>query len=50
MHGTVLVSVLEETERRIDAPWNKKVKDGLGTRPASLEKSFEMKPETPVSE
>src|SRR5262249_31351130 len=35
--------------RLIEAPWNKKVKDGLGTRPASLQKSYELKPETPVA-
>jgi NAD(P)-dependent dehydrogenase (short-subunit alcohol dehydrogenase family) len=43
-------SMLAETKSNIEAPWNKKVKDGLGTRPASLQKSYEMKPETPVSE
>jgi NAD(P)-dependent dehydrogenase (short-subunit alcohol dehydrogenase family) len=42
-------SMLEETKDLIEAPWNKKVKDGLGTRPASLQKSYEMKPETPVA-
>ena len=42
-------SMLAETKRNIEAPWDKKVKDGLGTRPASLQKSYEMKPETPVS-
>jgi len=42
-------SMLAETKRNIEAPWNKKVKDGLGTRPASLQKSYEMKPETPAS-
>jgi NAD(P)-dependent dehydrogenase (short-subunit alcohol dehydrogenase family) len=41
-------AMLEETKHLIDAPWNKKVTDGLGTRPASLQKSYEMKPETPV--
>src|SRR5580693_9068277 len=41
-------SMLEETKHLIEAPWNKKIKDGLGTRPASLQKSYEMKPETPV--
>jgi hypothetical protein len=41
-------SMLAETKSNIEAPWNKKVKDGLGTRPASLQKSYEMKPETPV--
>jgi NAD(P)-dependent dehydrogenase (short-subunit alcohol dehydrogenase family) len=42
-------SMLAETKSNIEAPWNKKIKDGLGTRPASLQKSYEMKPETPVS-
>ena len=42
-------SMLAETKSNIEAPWQKKVRDGLGTRPASLEKSYEMKPETPVS-
>jgi len=42
-------SMLEETKHLIDAPWSKKTRDGLGTRPASLQKSYEMKPETPVS-
>jgi short-subunit dehydrogenase len=41
-------SMLEETKHLIEAPWNKKVKDGLGTRLASLQKSYEMKPETPL--
>ena len=41
-------SMLAETRNNIEAPWTKKVKDGLGTRPASLQKSYEMKPETPV--
>jgi NAD(P)-dependent dehydrogenase (short-subunit alcohol dehydrogenase family) len=41
-------SMLEETKKNIEAPWSKKVKDGLGSRPASLQKSYEMKPETPV--
>src|SRR6266436_3445746 len=42
-------SMIEETKHLIEAPWNKRVKDGLGTRPASLQKSYEMKPETPVA-
>src|ERR1700740_684658 len=42
-------SMLEETKHLIEAPWNKKVKHGLGTRPESLQKSYEMKPETPAS-
>jgi NAD(P)-dependent dehydrogenase (short-subunit alcohol dehydrogenase family) len=43
-------SMLDETKRLIEAPWTKKVRDGLGTRPASLQKSYEMEPETPVTE
>jgi hypothetical protein len=43
-------AMLEETKKLIDAPWNKKIRDGLGTRPASLQRSFEMKPETPVAQ
>src|SRR6201987_20989 len=43
-------SMVEETKRLIEAPWNRKTKDGPGTPPASLQKSYEMKPETPVSE
>jgi hypothetical protein len=42
-------SMITETKNNIDAPWNRKVKDGLGTRPPSVEKAYEMKPETPVS-
>jgi NAD(P)-dependent dehydrogenase (short-subunit alcohol dehydrogenase family) len=43
-------SMIAETKSLIDAPWTKKIRDGLGTRPANLQKSYEMKPETPVSE
>ena len=42
-------SMLEETKHLIEAPWNKQVKEGLGTRPVSLQRSYEMKPETPVA-
>ncbi len=42
-------SMLAETKSNIEAPWNRKVTDGLGSRPASVQKAFEMKPETPVS-
>src|SRR5271163_447355 len=42
-------AMLEETKRLIEAPWKRKIKDGLGTRPPSLQKSFEMRPETPVA-
>lgn len=43
-------SMIPETKHLIEVPWTKKIKEGLGTRPASLQKSYEMKPETPVSE
>jgi NAD(P)-dependent dehydrogenase (short-subunit alcohol dehydrogenase family) len=42
-------SMIAETKSNIEAPWNKKVKEGLRTRPASIQKSYEMKPETSVS-
>src|SRR5215467_10515462 len=42
-------SMLEETKRLIGAPWDRKTRDGLGKRPASLQKSYEMKPERPVA-
>jgi len=41
--------MVEETKSLQQVPWDKKVKDELGTRPASLQKSYEMKPETLVS-
>lgn len=43
-------SMIEETKRNIDSVWTKKSRDGLGTRPPALQKSYEMKPETPVSD
>jgi short-subunit dehydrogenase len=42
-------SMIAETKNNIDAPWSRKVKDGLGTRPPSVQRAYEMKPETPVS-
>lgn len=42
-------SMLEETKRNMENVWTKKIKDGLGSRPASLQASFDMKPETPVT-
>jgi NAD(P)-dependent dehydrogenase (short-subunit alcohol dehydrogenase family) len=42
-------SILEETKLLFDAPWHRKIREGLGTRPAALQESYEMKPETPVS-
>jgi NAD(P)-dependent dehydrogenase (short-subunit alcohol dehydrogenase family) len=41
-------SMLEETKRNIENVWLKKSREGLGTRPAALQASFDMKPETPV--
>ncbi len=43
-------SMIEETKRNMDNDWTKKIREGLGTRPAVLQKSYDMKPETPVSE
>src|SRR5262245_8486803 len=42
-------SMIEETKHLQGAPWERKVTDGLGTRPQALQNSYEMKPETPVS-
>jgi hypothetical protein len=41
-------SMLEETKKLIAAPWERKTKEALGKRPANLQASYEMKPETPV--
>jgi NAD(P)-dependent dehydrogenase (short-subunit alcohol dehydrogenase family) len=41
-------SMIAETMSNMEAPWNRKVTDGIGSRPASVQKAFEMKPETPV--
>ncbi len=43
-------SMIEETKHNMDAVWDKKIKDGLGTRPEAITHSMEMKPETPVTE
>ena len=43
-------SMLEETKSLINAPWDKKTTDGLGTRPDQIQHSYDMEPETPVSE
>ncbi|WP_238009831.1 SDR family oxidoreductase [Dactylosporangium sp. AC04546] len=42
-------SMIEETKSLIEAPWQRQVRDGLGTRPEKLQASFDMEPETPVS-
>ncbi|MGW5093163.1 SDR family oxidoreductase [Streptomyces nodosus] len=41
-------SMIEETRRLQRVPWERKVTDGLGTRPQALQNSYEMRPETPV--
>ncbi|MGA5702029.1 SDR family oxidoreductase [Peterkaempfera bronchialis] len=43
-------SMIEETKHLQKVPWERKVTEGLGTRPQALQNSYEMKPETPVSE
>ncbi len=42
-------SMIEETKSLQQVPWDKKTNDGLGTRPESLQNSYEMNPETLVS-
>jgi hypothetical protein len=42
-------SMIDETKRLIEAPWNRRTKDGLGKRPDNLQAAFDMEPETPVS-
>jgi NAD(P)-dependent dehydrogenase (short-subunit alcohol dehydrogenase family) len=41
-------TMVEETKSLQQVPWDKKVRDKLGTRPGSMAKSYEMKPETPA--
>ncbi|MFE5033361.1 SDR family oxidoreductase [Streptomyces sp. NPDC056683] len=41
-------SMLEETKRLQEVPWERKVTDGLGTRHPAIQHSYEMQPETPV--
>jgi NAD(P)-dependent dehydrogenase (short-subunit alcohol dehydrogenase family) len=42
-------SMIDETKHLQEVPWQRKVTDGLGTRPQSLQNSYDMQPETPVS-
>ena len=42
-------SMIDETKRLIEAPWNRKTIDGLGKRPDNMQAAFDMEPETPVS-
>lgn len=39
-------SMVEETKANIMAPWDKETKDGLRKRPAAIQSSYDMKPET----
>jgi NAD(P)-dependent dehydrogenase (short-subunit alcohol dehydrogenase family) len=41
-------SMLAETKSLIEAPWNRKIRDGLGTRAPGVQKSYDLSPETPV--
>ena len=43
-------SMIAQTKSNMEAPWERKIKDGLGTQASAVTKSFEMKPETPASE
>jgi NAD(P)-dependent dehydrogenase (short-subunit alcohol dehydrogenase family) len=40
--------MIEETKHLQKVPWQRKVTDGLGTRPRTLQDSYDMSPETPV--
>ena len=42
-------SMIEETKSLQEAPWERKVTDGLGTRFKAVQNSYDMKPETPVA-
>jgi len=43
-------SMIAQTKSNMEALWERKIKDGLGTRASAVTKSLEMKPETPASE
>lgn len=43
-------SMIAETKHNIEAVWDKKIKDGLGTRPEAITHSMEMEPETLAAE
>lgn len=42
-------SMIEETKNLQQVPWERKVSDGLRTRPRQVQASYDMEPETPVS-
>ena len=43
-------SMIAQTKSNIEALWERKIKDGLGTRASAVTQSLEMQPETPASE
>ena len=43
-------SMIEETKRNIESAWDKRTRDGLGKRPATIQECYGMKPETPAAE
>ncbi|MEU2426486.1 SDR family oxidoreductase [Streptomyces sp. NPDC013157] len=43
-------SMLDETKHLQQVPWERTVTDGLGTRHPAIQHSYEMQPETPVSD
>ncbi|WP_433220733.1 SDR family oxidoreductase [Microtetraspora malaysiensis] len=43
-------SMIEETKSLQQIPWDRKVTSGLKTRPEQVQASYDMEPETPVSE
>jgi len=42
-------SMMQETKKNMENDWAKKTRDGLNTRPAALQASYDMRPETPVA-
>ncbi|MEV8518117.1 SDR family oxidoreductase [Dactylosporangium sp. NPDC051484] len=42
-------SMIDETKSLQQVPWDRKTKDGLGTRPRQLQASYDMEPETPIT-
>ncbi len=43
-------SMIAQTKSNMEALWERKIKDGLGTRASAVTQSLEMKPETPASD
>jgi hypothetical protein len=42
-------SMIDETKHLQEVPWQRQVTDDLGIRPQTLQNSYDMEPETPVS-